>query len=423
MSAGPGPLDGPRYPGSLLVWHAKQRAVELAAKYRRRKKRETELPRLVATLLAWEGAIVAGAFLTAIAGVAAGAYMMERFDERTRRTSLIAYYRQRVELSEDVVRDLQASLAFLSQHAQAVHQRAEASRGAAAACRQRLAARRGALEGELAGAGAWVLRELGGGGGGGGGGGAGKGAGGGGGAWRGLTAPWRRVAAQRQLAAWREELEAMDREASHAEESLALAEAMERAAGVRLRRLVSQLRSEAAAHDRLAARLAAWRAYSCRTGLLSASGELWVVPWWWGWRRPGEGGGGSGAAGAAEAEAGAQGAAVAVEVEAVGAAGAAQEAAGVSRWNWSVEVTTPAWMDEDDCVLAPGAPVHGEEGEGRDGGEEGDGEEEGEGDGGGEGEGEEGGWGEWGMAASLAAALTEVGRLLEGRPPGGGPRW
>lgn len=35
-------------------------------------------------LLAWEGAIVAGVFLGAIGLVAAGTYMMERFDERTR---------------------------------------------------------------------------------------------------------------------------------------------------------------------------------------------------------------------------------------------------------------------------------------------------------------------------------------------------
>ncbi len=46
--------------------------------------RSAELPRVVSVLLAWEGAIVAGAFLAAIAYVAANAYMMERFDERTR---------------------------------------------------------------------------------------------------------------------------------------------------------------------------------------------------------------------------------------------------------------------------------------------------------------------------------------------------
>ncbi|GFR42069.1 hypothetical protein Agub_g2890, partial [Astrephomene gubernaculifera] len=106
--------EGPRYPGSLVWYHVKQRAREVAAKYRRQRKRATELPRVVSFLLAWEGALVAGAFLTAIAHVAASAYMMERFDERTRRTSLIRYYQQRCALAEEAVRDLQTSISHYS---------------------------------------------------------------------------------------------------------------------------------------------------------------------------------------------------------------------------------------------------------------------------------------------------------------------
>lgn len=44
----------------------------------------SELSPFVRTLLAWEGAILAGLFVAALANVAVGIYMHERFDERVR---------------------------------------------------------------------------------------------------------------------------------------------------------------------------------------------------------------------------------------------------------------------------------------------------------------------------------------------------
>ncbi|GIL77027.1 hypothetical protein Vretifemale_6598 [Volvox reticuliferus] len=198
--------EGPRYPGSLVVQHVKQQTLELVDKYRRRRKRATELPRAASLLLAWEGAIVAGAFLVAIAHVAASAYMMERFDERTRRTSLVRYYQQRAELAAEAVRHVQDSIAYYSRHAAAVERQLECSNAAARECRQRLLERRRQLEKELAAALGREARP--------------SGSGGGGGALASVLAPWRAIYVRLRLDGWRRELEGMDREAGHLEQSL-----------------------------------------------------------------------------------------------------------------------------------------------------------------------------------------------------------
>ncbi|GLC37351.1 hypothetical protein PLESTM_000574400 [Pleodorina starrii] len=197
--------EGPRYPGSLVVQHAKQQAMEIIDKYRLRRKRATELPRAVSLLLAWEGAIVAGAFLAAIAHVAAGAYIMERFDERTRRTSLARYYQQRTELAAEAVTSLQASIAYYSRHAAAVERQLNSSTAAARECQRRVAERRRQLEQELAAG--LGLGSTGGG-------------SSGGGPLAAALAPWRSLYVRWRLDGWRRELERLDREARELERSL-----------------------------------------------------------------------------------------------------------------------------------------------------------------------------------------------------------
>lgn len=89
-----------------MVHHLKANATEVVDRYRRHRKRRTELPRAVSLLLAWEGALVAGVCLAALGHVALTAYAMERHDERVRRAALVRYYTQRLALADEAIGDL-----------------------------------------------------------------------------------------------------------------------------------------------------------------------------------------------------------------------------------------------------------------------------------------------------------------------------
>ncbi|GIL58644.1 hypothetical protein Vafri_13648 [Volvox africanus] len=340
--------EGPRYPGSLVVQHVKQQTLELVDKYRRRRKRATELPRAASLLLAWEGAIVAGAFLVAIAHVAAGAYMMERFDERTRRTSLVRYYQQRTELAAEAVRHVQESIAYYSRHAAAVERQLECTNAAARECRERLLERRRQLEKELV---AGLGREAG-----------PSGSRGGSGAAASVLAPWRAFYVRLRLDGWRRELEILDREVDQLEQSLQHDQRLAEQARNKLRSLAKELRREAATYEALHARLSAWRSYSCRSVVFSGGAQLGLpgLSWQGESQQHGDRRRAAGIAGIHKED-----------VEGGGPRGDGDKDGdslkwGSSRtgsseqvlWSWTMQVYTPAWMSDEEGFDPP--PPRGE---------------------------------------------------------------
>ncbi|EFJ44321.1 hypothetical protein VOLCADRAFT_106470 [Volvox carteri f. nagariensis] len=306
-------------------------------------------------MLAWEGAILAGAFLVAIAHVAASAYMMERFDERTRRTSLVRYYQQRTELAAEAVRHLQESIDYYSRHTAAVERQLECSTAGSRECRRRLAERRRQLEAE-------VTASLAGGGSG----------GGGGGPLAAALAPCRALYLRWQLDRWRRELEHWDAGAHHLEQSLAHDQRLVNTARDKLRSLVRELRKEATTYDTLYSRLQAWRNYSCRTVVFSGGGQLPTIlpelglygsaeeP-----RRRHRGGQGTDSAADGDGDGNkddvADGDGCNTDVTASGGvcevgggggggggAGGTESSGSAVIWCWTMQIYTPRWMDDDD---------------------------------------------------------------------------
>ncbi|GLI59620.1 hypothetical protein VaNZ11_001485 [Volvox africanus] len=382
--------EGPRYPGSLVVQHVKQQTLELVDKYRRRRKRATELPRAASLLLAWEGAIVAGAFLVAIAHVAASAYMMERFDERTRRTSLVRYYQQRTELAAEAVRHVQESIVYYSRHAAAVERQLESTNTAARECRQRVLERRRQLEKELA---AGLGREAG-----------PSDSVGGSGTLASVLAPWRVFYVRLRLDGWRRELESLDREAGQLEQSLQHDQRLAEQARSKLRSLAKELRREAAAYEALHARLSAWRSYSCRSLVFSGGAQLGLpgLSWPGGSQQHGD----RRAPGIEgihkeDVEGGAARGDGDKDEDALNWGSSRTNSSEQMLWSWTMQVYTPAWMGDEESFDPP--PPRGEAPGDRDDEEQ----EDEEGDNTGEnelGKWEEGGIGEF---------LSEVRPLLE----------
>ncbi|KXZ44709.1 hypothetical protein GPECTOR_63g36 [Gonium pectorale] len=309
---------------------------------------DSELPRVAAVMLAWEGAILAGAFLGAIGLVAAGGYMLERSEQRTRTecalTPLLVPPRPHAP---------QSSLAYYRRHSELVARQLAASSAATEACRRRAAARRADLEAELAG---WRSHRE----------------GAKGGDWRGWAGSLPLAGAARDMyVRWR--LQRWQRE-------------------LQLSALAAALTHQASERAALADRLSRWSAYRCRSTLLRASGTLWTSRNGGGGRTGGEGKGGGGdgdgggdrrqqperapgssttAAGGHEGN-GERGQIGSTEGGASdgaggGNGGGVEEGTGGERcWCWSLEVHLPAWMSEEDTdlPLQPGGGEDGEEGAG-----------------------------------------------------------
>jgi len=79
------PFEGPRYPGSLVVGYAKNRAQQWAERYRApdRAPGRLQLARawLLPRVLRVEGLVLGGAALLALAGMGAKVYMSERVED------------------------------------------------------------------------------------------------------------------------------------------------------------------------------------------------------------------------------------------------------------------------------------------------------------------------------------------------------